>query len=138
MHLSLPHWRSKAKKEAVKGRNAIGSLARVMKERNVSMKVKRGLRNSILLPTLTYGSETWTWNRAQKSGVRAVEMSYLRGACGVTRWDGGNNRSVYENCDIGTLANGVNCGVVEWVKRNTLRWCGHIERMDSEEFVKKV
>ncbi len=26
----------------------------------------------------------------------------------------------------------------EWMKRNTLRWFGHIERMNSEEFVKKV
>ncbi len=32
----------------------------------------------------------------------------------------------------------VNCGVVEWVKRSLLRWFGHIERMGSEEFVKKV
>ncbi len=39
---------------------------------------------------------------------------------------------------MGSQANGVNCGVVEWVKRNTLRWFGHIERMGSEEFVKKV
>ncbi len=30
------------------------------------------------------------------------------------------------------------CGVVEWVKRSTLRWFGHIERMGNEEFVKKV
>ncbi len=30
------------------------------------------------------------------------------------------------------------CGVVEWVKRNTLRWFGYIERMGSEELVKKV
>ncbi len=28
--------------------------------------------------------------------MRAVEMSYLRGACRVTRWDGENNESVYE------------------------------------------
>ncbi len=27
---------------------------------------------------------------------------------------------------------------VEWVKRSTLRWFGHIERMKNEEFVKKV
>ncbi len=27
---------------------------------------------------------------------------------------------------------------MEWVKRNTLRWFGHIERMETEEFVKKV
>ncbi len=35
---------------------------------------------------------------------------------------------------MGSQAN----GVVAWVKRNTLRWFGHIERMGSEEFVKKV
>ncbi len=27
---------------------------------------------------------------------------------------------------------------MEWLKRNTLRWFGHTERMKSEEFVKKV
>ncbi len=32
---------------------------------------------------------------------------------------------------------GVGCGVVEWVKRS-MRWFGHIERMENEEFVKKV
>ena len=52
-------------KRAVKGRCVIGSLARVMR-RNVSMEVKRGLRNSIVLPTLMYGSETWIHNRAQQ------------------------------------------------------------------------
>ncbi len=35
-------------------------------------------------------------------------------------------------------ANEVNCGVVAWIRRNSLRWFGHIERMESEEFVKKV
>ncbi len=126
------------RERAVKSRSVIGSLARIMNGRSVSMEVKRGLRNSILLPTLTYGSETWTWNRAQQSRVRAVEMSYLRGACRITRWDGVSNESMYESCGMGSRANGVNCGVMEWVKRNTLRWLGHIERMGSKEFVKKA
>ena len=33
----------------------IGSLARIMRGRNVSMEVKSGLRNSIFLPTVKYG-----------------------------------------------------------------------------------
>ncbi len=33
---------------------------------------------------------------------------------------------------------GAGCGVVEWVKRSTLRWFGHTERMGNEKFVKKV
>ena len=65
-------------------------------------------------------------------------MDNLRGACGVTRWDGGSNESVYERCGMGSQANGVNCGVVEWVKRNTLRWFGCTQRMGDKEFVKKV
>ncbi len=97
----------------MKSRSVVGSLTEVMKGRNVSMDVKRGLRNSILLPTLTYGSENWIWNGAQQSRVHAVEMSYLRGACGVSRWDGLNNESVYERCGMRGHGSGVECGVVE-------------------------
>ena len=35
-------------------------------------------------------------------------------------------------------ADGVMSGVVEWVKKNVLSWFGHIERKNSEEFVKEV
>ncbi len=96
------------------------------------MGMKRGLRNSILLSALTYRSEHWTWSKAQQSKVRAVEMSYLRGACGVNRRDGVSN----ESCGMTGRGSRVGCGVVEWVKRSTLRWFGHIERMENEEFVK--
>ncbi len=117
------------REQVIKGRSVVGSLAGVMKGRTVSMDVKRGLRNSILLPALTCGSENWTWNGAQQSRVRAVEMSYLKGACGVSRWDGLSNEGVYERCGMRGHGSGVGCGVVEWVKRSTLRWFGHIERM---------
>ena len=126
------------RERAVKGRQVIGSLGRIMKGRNVSMDVKRGLRNSIVLPTLTYASETWTWNGGQRSRIQAVEMSYLRGACGLTRWDGESNETVYERCGMSENERGVNCGVVEWVKRNTLRWFGHLERMEDGELTKRV
>ncbi len=122
----------------MKVRRVVGSLAVVMKGRNVSMDVKRGLRNTILLPTLTYGSENLTWSRAQQSRVCAVEMGYLRGACEVNRWDGVSNENVYERCGMRGHGSGVGCGVVEWVKRSTLRWLGHIERMENKEFVKNV
>ncbi len=82
------------RERVMKSRSVVGLLAGVMKGKNVSMDAKRGLRNSILLLTLTYGSKNWTWNGVQQSRVRAVEMSYLRGACGVSRWDGLSNECV--------------------------------------------
>ena len=102
------------------------------------MEIKRELCNSILLPTLNRGSETWTWNRAQQLRVSAVEMSYLRGACGVTRWEDESNESVHERSGMGPFTNRVKCGVVEWMKQSSLRWFGHIGRKKIEEFVKKV
>ncbi len=44
-----------------------------------------------------------------------VEMSYLRGACGVSRWDGVSNGSVYERCGMRRRESGVGCGVLDWV-----------------------
>ncbi len=55
----------------------------------------------------------------------------------MSRWDGLSNESVYERCGMRGHGRGVGCGV-EWVKRSTLRWFGHIERMGNEDFVKKV
>ncbi len=74
----------------------VESLAGVMKGRNVSIGIKRGLRNSMFLPTVTYGSENRIWSKAQQSIACAVEMSYLRGACEVNRWGSVSCQSVYE------------------------------------------
>ena len=49
--------------------------------------------NGIFLPTLTYESKTWAWNRTQQSGVHAVEMSYPRRACQLTRCEDESNES---------------------------------------------
>ncbi len=57
-------------------------------------------------------------------------MSYLRSACGVSRMDGVSNESVYERfgmCHVGVRK----CGVVAEVKQQTLKWFGHMKRMEE-------
>ena len=66
------------------GRKVAGSLKAVIKNREVNMDVKRSLHDSIVIPTLTYENEAWTMQERYRSRVRAVEMNYLREACGVT------------------------------------------------------
>lgn len=65
--------------------------------------------------------EMWTWNAAQWSRIHAVEMSWYA-RCGVSGWDGESNDSSYERFGIGVTMKGVNCRVIEWVKRGALRW----------------
>ncbi len=107
-----------------------------MKGRNVSMEVKKGIRNSVILLTLSYASETCMWNVTQQP-IQAMETSYLRSACGVSKWDGESNESVCETFSMGMTAEEVDCGVVEWVKCGTLRWFGYVPRVNEYHFVKR-
>ena len=52
---------------ALKGKQVIGTLKRIMNGRNISMEDESGIRKCIILPTLTYTSEVETWNAAQQS-----------------------------------------------------------------------
>ncbi len=92
-----------------KSRQVMGSLERVMKGRNVNMEVKKSFRNSVIIPTLSYALE----NTAQQSRIQAVEMSYIRGACGVSRWDGESNEDTYGRFCMSEAAVGMDCGVLE-------------------------
>ncbi len=65
-------------------------------------------------------------------------MSYLRSACGVSRMDGMSNESVYEHFGMCHVGEGKKCGVVEEVKRQTLKWFGHMERMEESEMMRRV
>ena len=56
----------------------------------------------------------------------------------MTRWKGKSNECVYERCGMGPCANGVKCGVLEWMRTNKLKRFGHMERKKSEEFVKEM
>ncbi len=72
----------------------MGAVERGMKEKNVSMEVKRTLE-TVLSSQSCHMPQTWTWNAAQESRLQAVEMSYMWGACGVSRGDGRSNEDTH-------------------------------------------
>ncbi len=45
---------------------------------------------------------------------------------------------MHEKYRMGVCGNRMKGGAVEWGKRHTLIWFGHIERLENEEFVKKM
>ncbi len=55
-----------------------------------------------------------------KIQASAIEMSYLRGGCGVNRMDGESNENVYVRFDIASEAEGISCEVV--VKHTEIVW----------------
>ncbi len=52
----------------------------------------KALRESIIVPTVTYASEICTWNKCQRSKIEAVEM---RCGCVMNKINGEINENVY-------------------------------------------
>ncbi len=65
-------------------------------------------------------------------------MSDLRSACGVSRVGGMSNESVYEHFGMCYVGEGKKCGVVEEVKRQTLKWFGPMERLEEGKMTRWV
>ncbi len=63
------------RERALQGRRVVWSLGWITNGRSVSMEVKRDLRNTIIVPILTYANETWVCNESQRSRVQTMEMS---------------------------------------------------------------
>ena len=82
------------------GVRVLGATVGMVRGDGVARKAKANIFRSIMLPVLTYASETWAWQARDKSRIQAREMRYLRAMCGVTRWDRIRNERVRRRCGI--------------------------------------
>jgi hypothetical protein len=115
----------------VHGRRVAGIMSKIVNKHGLSVDCSRGLYESMLVPTLLYGSETIFVNERDESRIRAVEMDFLRRSIDVRRLDRVRNVDVREAC-------GVNVGVEKMRERSLLRWFGHVRRMDERRVVKRI
>ena len=55
---------------------------------------------AVVIPTLTYGCESWVLKEREKSMLQATEMKVLRKIAGVTRQDHVRNETVRERLKL--------------------------------------
>ena len=97
----------------------------------MSKEAKLAVHNRVLIPTLTYDSEAWNWQRKDESRLNAVEMRSLKRMCGKTMYDRIKNVDIRKECKA-------DVSVMNRIKKGTLRWFGHVERMNEERSVKRI
>ena len=76
------------------GMATYGAMKSIWKVKEVGMNVKKALYESIIVPTVLYGGETWGLREAESKRLDVMEMKCLRSMCGVTR------RDRFENVEI--------------------------------------
>jgi len=97
----------------------------------MGMRVKKSLHESIVVPTVMYGGESWGMREEEKRKLNVMEMNCLRNMCGVSRREHVHNEEVRRRV-------GVEIELAERVEERVLSWFGHVERMSGERMTKRV
>ena len=100
----------------------------ILGKKEINTKTKLQVYNSIYVPTLTYGSESWIINKRIESRITASEMKCLRKIQGVTKRDKLRNQNIRNQLQTKP--------VVENIIEKSLKWIGHVIRMKDERIPK--
>ena len=97
--------------------------------RGVSLKLKGKIYNACVQSVMVYGSETWSMRVEDQQRLERKKRMMIRLMCGV---------SVRDKISSDELRHrsGFDCASVI-VRRNRLRWFGHVERKTEDDWVKK-
>ena len=103
----------------------------IWKRRNVSLKVKNRLFDSLILSTLLYGLETITLSVAISRKLQTFENDCVRALQNVTRSERISNQVVYSR-------SGRSQSVLELLRLRRLQYLGHVSRMANERLPKSI
>ena len=92
------------------GRGVAGSIRSLVNARGLQLECVMVLHESLLVPVLTFSSETMTCKEKERSRIRAVHMDTLRGLLDIRTMNKVPNARIRQWC-------GVTKGVDEKIKR---------------------
>ena len=71
----------------LEGRKVWGTMANLWKENMISRELKREVYERVVIPTMVYGSETWSLSAQERRKIEVFEMMCLRNIYGIRRVD---------------------------------------------------
>ena len=110
---------------------AFGQLKdRVYLNRNLKLKTKIKVYEAIVLSILLYSSETWTPYASQLRTLNKFHLRCLRKMLGLTWRDKVPNNDVLSRCQSRHIHS--------MIAQKTLRWAGHVERMEPNRLPRMI
>ena len=114
-----------------KARQVVGALNSIWWDKNISKENKKRIGKTMVETVLTYGCEVWALKEEDKKRIRAVEMDYLRRSAGRSRLERIRNEQI-------RLKMSAQETVIERIEKKSLRWFGHLLRMNDERLPKQI
>src|SRR5437867_9361561 len=104
-------------------------LRMLLTARGASLRVKGKIYRACVQRVLVYGSETWPMKVDDMQRLVRMENNMVRWMSGVTLKDRRPSEELRRGLDIE--------GVDRVVRRGKLRWFGHMERKEADDWVSK-
>ena len=117
-----------SRKEAI-GRRVADAIMSLYNVRDFQIECARVLHETLLIPSLIYGSKTMLWE--ERSRIRAVQIDNFRALLGIRRIDRVPSARIRKLC-------GGTKGIDERIDEGVLRWFDHVERLEEERIAKRV
>ena len=102
----------------------------VVMKRELLKKAKVSIFNTVFVPILIYGHESWVTIEIVPLQVEAPEMSFLQKIEGVTLFNKVRSSDIGKSLNIEPLLLGI--------ERSQLRWFGHVSRIPQERLPKQA
>ena len=102
-------------------------LAGVVTAKDIPNVMKGQIYRTCIRPAMLYGSETWPVRKIEEERLWRTEKRMLRWMARVDTMEEMALREMFKIEDVRKV-----------MRRERLRWCGHVERKDDCEWVKKI
>jgi hypothetical protein len=109
---------------------AFGSMTSVWRNNKLNLCTKLRLYNAIIIPTVSYASETWALKINQQAKLDAFDSGCLRRILGINWRDHITNLEVRSRTGQELLS--------VKIRRRRLRWLGHLLHMPEHRLPKQV
>ena len=108
------------------GWQAFGKASWLLRDKKFSLALRRKLYDQCILPSITYGCETWNLKKRMAIKLRSLQRAHERMILGVSLTDHKSSEWIREKTGL--------TDILETIFKRKWRWAGHVARMKSDRW----
>ena len=112
------------------GWSCFGRHKDILCNRNIPMSLRRKVYNQCVLPTMTYGSETWSLTKYLETKLQSAQRAMERQMLNISLRD-------KVRCSTIRHKTGV-ADILRKIKQSKWRWAGHVARRNDNRWTKRL
>ena len=112
------------------GWSCFGRFKDILCDTRLPMSIRRRMYNQCIIPTMTYGAETWTTTKQLEQKLKTTQRAMERRMLNITIRDKIRNSEIRKQTQVKD--------VIQKIKEAKWRWAGHLIRRQDSRWTKRL